>query len=127
MASNAERLAAFRWKPGQSGNPAGPGKGWRKKLEEQFLKDLHDDWHENGKSAIEAARIEDPVGYLKTITAVIPKQIENLSEERLTRDELTNALAAIQSLIDATGVDGGTENPRDRGQTLDVSPVPEAG
>src|SRR5262245_66156674 len=49
-----------RWKPGQSGNPAGRPKGARSKLSEAFLKALSEDFATNGTEVIEKVRNDRP-------------------------------------------------------------------
>jgi len=62
------------FKPGQSGNPSGRPKGARNKLTEDFLDKLSKDFEQNGKEAIEMARIEKPIAYLQVIAKIIPKE-----------------------------------------------------
>lgn len=70
------------WKPGQSGNPKGRPQGARGKLQEKFLAALHDDFAINGKIAVEAARLKDPIGYLKLIRSLFPSNLKiDASEE----------------------------------------------
>lgn len=82
--SNAEhtapkqRVIGTPFKPGVSGNPNGRPKGGRNRLSEQFLSDLHDSWAEIGAIALRRAADEDPVGYVRIVASLMPKDI-NLS------------------------------------------------
>src|SRR5271155_3200737 len=94
-----EWLEPHKWKPGQSGNPAGKPKG-RQHLENQFLADLAKDWEESGQEALIAAREKDPVGYVKVVASLMPKKVDpDGALEGITRDELRLAIAALQSFI----------------------------
>lgn len=70
-----EKQTDTRFKPGQSGNPAGRPKGARSKLTEDFLKALADDFSEHGLIAIKTVREEKPDQYLRVISSVIPKEV----------------------------------------------------
>ena len=85
-----------RFKPGESGNPGGMAKGSRNRLNATFLKDLADDFQAHGKAAIKEAREKDPMGYIKAIVALQPKQIE----ETRPLDDISDAqlLAGIDHL-----------------------------
>src|SRR5271156_3408732 len=94
-----EWLAPHKWKPGQSGNPAGKPKG-RQHLENQFLADLAKDWEESGQEALVAAREKDPVGYVKVVASLMPKKVDpDGALEGITRDELRLAITALQSFL----------------------------
>jgi len=86
-----------RWKPGQSGNPAGRPKGARSKLSESFLKALSDDFDVNGIEVIEKVRHDRPHEYLKIVAAVLPKQmqLEDLTPSRKAEDLTDDELACI--------------------------------
>jgi hypothetical protein len=64
------------WKKGESGNPQGRQVGVRSKITNAFLKDLEADWRQYGVGAIAAGREKDPIGYVKVVAALLPKQIE---------------------------------------------------
>jgi hypothetical protein len=88
-----------RWKPGQSGNPAGRPKGARSKLSESFLEALSNDFDTNGIEVIEKVRSSRPHEYLKIVAAVLPKQmqLEDLTPNRKAEDLTDNELASIAS------------------------------
>jgi len=64
-----------RFKPGQSGNPAGRPKGARQKLERRFLLALLKDFKAEGAEAIKKTREDKPDAYLNVIAKVLPKEI----------------------------------------------------
>ncbi len=73
----------LKWKPGQSGNPAGRPKGARQKLGDSFLEAVLADFTKAvsvdkslGILAIEAMRDKDPAAYAKMIAGILPKEIE---------------------------------------------------
>jgi len=73
------------WKPGESGNPKGRPPGARGKLQEKFLLALHDDFAKNGQTAVQAARLKDPVGYLKIIRSLFPSNLKVDATEEVKR------------------------------------------
>lgn len=58
----------------QPGNPGGPGrpKGSRNALSEAFLSALHDDFKTHDAAAIEAARAEGSLGYVRMVAGLLP-------------------------------------------------------
>jgi hypothetical protein len=64
------------FQPGESGNPGGKAMGTRNKLNADFLNKMATDFQLYGKEAIQAAREKDPMGYVKAMCALQPKQIE---------------------------------------------------
>lgn len=67
------------WLPGQSGNPNGRPKGARNKLEEDFIRDLHEAWKRDGKAAIDAAYAEQPELLLRMVASVLGKRLRAAS------------------------------------------------
>lgn len=69
------RSSGGRWKPGQSGNPAGRAIGARQRLSEQMLSDLADVWKVSGKDVLEGLVKDDP-GKLATIAyGLLPRDV----------------------------------------------------
>lgn len=73
----------LKWKPGQSGNPAGRPKGARSILSERFLAALAKDFEKAceedeslGERAIAAMRAEKPNEYARMVASIIPKELE---------------------------------------------------
>lgn len=64
-----------RFKPGQSGNPAGRPKGARSKLGEAFIDALLADWQANGIKAIIDMRDDKPADYVKVVASLLPKEV----------------------------------------------------
>src|SRR5436190_11849604 len=63
------------FKPGQSGNPLGRPKGARSKLGERFLTDLAETWAEHGKSALLTAAKSEPLGLIKVVSSILPREV----------------------------------------------------
>jgi hypothetical protein len=83
---------------GQSGNPGGRPVGARNKLQGDFCNALAADFAEHGKRALEAARNDDPMGYIKVVASLMPKQVEPTKAlENLTDDELTAGIDFLRS------------------------------
>ncbi len=66
----------LKWKPGQSGNPAGRPKGARSVLQEQFFEALQKDFEENGEAVLEIMRAEKPNEYAKMIASLMTKELD---------------------------------------------------
>lgn len=88
------------WKPGQSGNPRGRVPGSRNKVGEAFLADLYEDYLEGGKAAIAAVRLTEPLGYLKIIASLLPKDVHlssSLDIDGMSEDEVIELLNALRA------------------------------
>ena len=77
----------------QSGQPLeqAPLRASRRKLGEQLVGKLHDDFTEHGKAAIQAVRQESPEAYLKIIAGLLPKEIDADVNVRTSPYDYTDA------------------------------------
>jgi len=107
----AAHLEAFKWQPGTSPNPKGRPKGSRNKLGEDFIAALAADFETNGETTIAKVRQERPHEYLKVIAGILPKElnVRTTAVEELSDDELAAGIAALQSILAAQPVSGGSE------------------
>lgn len=62
-----------RFKPGQSGNPAGRKPGTRNVLSEDFIRSMAEDFAKHGVSVIADVRENNPKDYLKLVADLVPK------------------------------------------------------
>ena len=94
-----------RFKPGHSGNPKGRAVGTRQRLGEAFLTDMLEAWRDHGKGAIARVVRERPHAFLRTMAALMPKElkIETGPFEGLSDDDLITILAVIRSSLAAEG------------------------
>ena len=65
----------LKWKPGQSGNPAGRPKGARSILQEDFFRELQKSFEKNGAEVIELMRVEKPNEYARMIASLMTKEL----------------------------------------------------
>ena len=70
------KQAETRFKPGQSGNPAGRPKGAKGRFTEDFWRDLHEVWSEHGKQAILDTLKADPAKFLAIAASKVPGEVE---------------------------------------------------
>jgi hypothetical protein len=105
-------LKANEFKKGApTANPAGRPVGSRNRLQGSFLNALANDFDKNGRAAIEHARRIDPMGYVKTIASLMPKQFEQTTPlEDLTDAELTAGIALLRGRL-AGGLGEGNSAP----------------
>jgi len=64
-----------RWKPGQSGNPAGRPKGSRDQLTESVYREFLEDWNKNGAAAIAKMRESKPELYVQAAIRLVPTHV----------------------------------------------------
>ena len=97
MPDSTDKKQDTRFKPGQSGNPAGRPKGSRNRVGEKLLETLATDFDAHGKEVIEKVRADRPAEYLKIVASLVPKQmeIEDLRSNRKAEDLSDDDLAAI--------------------------------
>ncbi len=108
---NEKSLANLKhFKPGQSGNPGGLAVGTRNKLNAAFLNAIAKDFQAHGVEAIQAAREKDPMGYVKALAALQPKQIEQTTPlDDLNDAELLALLAVLRSRLAGNAGEGAGE------------------
>jgi hypothetical protein len=87
MPETTDKKQDTRFKPGQSGNPAGRPKGSRNKVSEKLLEVLALDFEAHGQQVIEQVRTERPADYLKIVASLVPKQMEIDDRRTHTRAE----------------------------------------
>jgi hypothetical protein len=97
---------ATRFKPGQSGNPAGRSKSCRNKLSEAFIAALNDDFAEHGPAVISQVRAEMPHVYLKVIASLVPKELKLDKEHNSLADFTDDELMAIVLSVSKMGNEG---------------------
>lgn len=101
------------WPKGVSGNPGGTAKGLRKTLQGDFLRALAGDFSKHGVEAIRQAREDDPLGYVRTIAALMPKEVELVRPlEALNDDELSAIAEQLRSALGTSGIRAGDSTPR---------------
>lgn len=107
-----------RFKPGQSGNPGGKPRGSRNRLTTKFLFELCADFEAHGAQAIIDARTSDPLGYVKLVGSLLPKQVEQVQPlEEIHDADIAAAIAILQAARAAEDVAAGTESARVPSQT----------
>jgi hypothetical protein len=99
-ATEAARAAGKLFKPGQSGNPGGRPVGARNRLQGRFLNALAADFEEFGRAAIVRARELDPLGYIRLIAQLMPRELEiSRPLEDIPEDELMAMIEALRAQI----------------------------
>jgi hypothetical protein len=106
---NPSTLTAPRFKPGQSGNIAGNPQSLRQKLQFDFTKALQADFEKHGHPAIELARESDPLGYVKMVASLMPKQFEQTQPlDDLTDEQINAGIALLRTgLVKSPGTGTG--------------------
>ena len=115
------------WPKGVSGNPGGVPRG-KAKLQGSFINALAEDFAAHGKSAIEAARMDDPNAYLRTIASLMPKDVTITAKPfgEFSDDDLAAAIELIQRYIAAGANPLGAGTAIEGEATLVLPAVPEA-
>ncbi len=93
--------------PGETRNPGGKPKAARNRIQGAFLNALADDFDTHGKQAIVNCREKDPMGYVKAIVALMPKQFEQSTPmEDLTDAEIIAGIALLRSQLTGSASEG---------------------
>ena len=104
-----ENLKPFE--PGKSPNPGGKPVKARNRLQGDFLREMADDFAENGRLAIVQMRTEKPADYIRAIASLMPKELEITRPlDDVSDDELSAAITAVRAVIAAQTAGIGTDN-----------------
>jgi hypothetical protein len=79
VSEQPERAPNGTFAAGNSGRP----KGSRNKLGEAFIKAMMEDFEKHGVATITLARMEDPLGYVKVVAGLLPKELTGENGEPL--------------------------------------------
>lgn len=106
---NPQNLTAPKFLPGQSGNPKGNAGSLRQALQKDFSRALLEDFQKGGIAAIAEAREKDPMGYVKVVASLMPKQFEQTEPlDDMTDGEIAAGIALLRSkLASASGTGTG--------------------
>jgi hypothetical protein len=69
------QLKPYMFKPGQSGNIAGPKPGYRHEFSRAFVSCLAQDFSEHGPQAVVKVREENPLGYLRVCASLVEQEV----------------------------------------------------
>jgi len=64
-----------RWKPGESGNPAGRPLGARNRFSEDVIHVIAADWAAGGAETVARVRLTDPSTYMRVVASILPKDV----------------------------------------------------
>ena len=118
-----------RFKPGQSGNPAGRRRGSRNRLNERFLDALCEDFDAHGVGVIEKVRLTNPAVYLRVVARLVPAHVlvQEARLDVLTDDELAAYLAFVRQALGVRDGAGGRGEAADSCEQVEIlPPVSEA-
>jgi hypothetical protein len=79
VSDQPKRVIGKPFAPGNSGRP----KGSRNKLGEVFATAMLRDFEQYGPATIVLARMEDPLGYIKVVAGMMPKELTGEDGEAL--------------------------------------------
>jgi hypothetical protein len=115
-AVDMERKMTFQ--QGVSGNPHGNRHRTRHLLNQKFLQALLLDFEAHGREAIEECRKQSPLGYVKVLGHLVPREMKvehSQSLKSMSDEELEAAIEFVRGMLAARAGDGaiieGTAEP----------------
>lgn len=97
---NPKRSPATEFKAGNNANPGGKPVNARNAITKRFLDALAKDFDENGDRAIRSARTSDPMGYVRVVASLLPKEfVVERPLDGMTDDELAAAIIDLRERL----------------------------
>jgi hypothetical protein len=96
------------FKPGVSGNPAGNRHHTRHLLNQKFLQAFLLDFEAHGRKAIEECRKQSPLGYVKVLGHLVPREmkVEHTNPlKEMSDEELEAAIELVREMLAARAGD----------------------
>jgi hypothetical protein len=118
------------WKPGESGNPAGPRAGYRQEFSRSFVSGVAKHFAKVGDKAIEKVYRENPLGYLRVCASLVDQEINVKTPfshlDHLTDDQLRASIAELnERVLHALAAAGGdVSRPPAPGEPEQVGKLP---
>ncbi|OLB73579.1 MAG: hypothetical protein AUI16_16705 [Alphaproteobacteria bacterium 13_2_20CM_2_64_7] len=100
--------SAMTFKPGASGNPAGNRHHTRHLLNQKFMQALLLDFEAHGREAIEKCRKQSPLGYVKVLGHLVPREMKvehSQSLKSMSDEELEAAIELVRGMLAARAGD----------------------
>ena len=97
------------FRPGVPGNPHGNRHHSRHLLNQRFLQALLLDFEAHGRKAIEECRKQSPLGYVKVLGHLVPREHKfeyNNTLKNMSDEELEATLEYLRSMLAAQAVEG---------------------
>jgi len=86
----------YRWKKGQSGNPAGRPEGSRNKFAGALFDDVYETWQTHGRAALIVTAEQYPNEFVRVCASLMPREthatVLNVHVERISDRQLIEAI-----------------------------------
>jgi hypothetical protein len=127
---SADMESVMTFRQGVSGNPHGNRHHTRHLLNQKFLQALLLDFEAHGREAIEECRKQSPLGYVKVLGHLVPREMKVEHSQLLksmSDEEIEAAIAAIRQMLEDHAGDGakvinGAGEPAALPRPADVEP-----
>jgi len=96
----ANKNPVHKFKAGESGNPGGKPVASRNQITKKFLEVLAKDFEKQGEAALQAARETDPMGYIRAVASLLPKEfVIERPMDGMSDDELAATLGVLRERL----------------------------